>query len=70
MIYSDSVEDRIFPNWSMAYVGVDPVLEEQFFIIAEESNCQRDIFFCDKAIDELRKKYKSPEDILQMNAAA
>ena len=49
------VQSRIFPEWSMAYIGEDDSFDARFFMIAEETNFDLSSLPDDKIFDALLK---------------
>lgn len=56
MIDFSEVENRLFAEWAMAYVGETEDLEDRFFMIAEETNFDASVLAGNDAFDVLRAK--------------
>ncbi|MFK7862159.1 MAG: BLUF domain-containing protein [Granulosicoccus sp.] len=49
----NQIDNRGFPNWSMAYVGEDSTSVDRFFMIAEETNFQTSHLSGDQVFEAL-----------------
>lgn len=64
------VQSRIFPEWSMGYVGEDDSFDARFFMIAEETNFDLSSLPDDKVFDALLKGLSEAKDLPEKKNAA
>lgn len=64
------IEERGFPEWSMAYVGVESDLADSYFMIAEETNFNPKCLSGDQIFEVLLANLDESDQLSELNKAA